>query len=91
MPEYSKVTVDVKVVEKRKLVSFASGLEKQDVVADANIHPAINSVTLESIQKHFRKVQHYMFGYLEGAESGSELEATVKQYEKNFCLIGKLL
>ena len=48
----------------------------------ANIHPALDSVPLESIQKHFRKVRHYMFAYLEGVETGSQLENTVKQYKK---------
>ena len=48
----------------------------------ANIHPALDSVPLESIQKHFRKVKHYMFAYLEGVGTGSDLEATVKKYKK---------
>ena len=47
-----------------------------------NIHPALESVPMESIRNHFRKVRHYMFAYLEGAKSGSVLEATVKQYKK---------
>ena len=34
------------------------------------IHPALDSVTLESMQKHFRKVRHYMFAYLEGVPGG---------------------
>ena len=48
----------------------------------ANIHPALDSVSLESIQKHFMKVRNYMFAYLEGADSGTTLEATVKRYKK---------
>jgi transposase len=31
-----------------------------------NIPLAYDSVTLENIKNHFRKVRHYMFGYLEG-------------------------
>ena len=38
-----------------------------------NIVPALESVPLESIQKHFRKVRHYMFAYLEGVPGGSDL------------------
>ena len=30
-----------------------------------NVVPALESVPLDSIQKHFRKVRHYMFAYLE--------------------------
>ena len=45
------------------------------------IVPALESVSLESIQKHFRKVRHYMFAYLEGIAGGSELEELVKKYK----------
>lgn len=47
-----------------------------------NVTPALESVSLESIQKHFRKVRHYMFAYLEGAAADSELQNTVKRYKK---------
>ena len=40
---------------------------------------ALDSVTLENIQKHFRKIRQYMFGYLEGIPGGPELEAFVKK------------
>ena len=46
-----------------------------------NLSPALQSVPLESIQKHFRNVQHYMFAYLEGVPGGSELEKLVKKYK----------
>ena len=46
------------------------------------IIPALDSVTFESMQKHFRKVRHYMFGYLEGIPGGSDLEKLVKKYKK---------
>lgn len=36
-----------------------------------NIIPALESVPLESIKKHSRKIRHYMFGYLEGIPGGS--------------------
>jgi len=42
------------------------------------IIPALESVTLESIQKHFGKVRHYRFAYLEGLPGGSDLEKLVK-------------
>lgn len=45
------------------------------------IIPALESVTLESIQKHFGKVRHYRFAYLEGLPGGSDLEKLVKKYK----------
>ena len=47
-----------------------------------NIVPALESVTQESIEKHFRKIRHYMFAYLEGVPGGSDLEKLVKKYKK---------
>ena len=44
-----------------------------------NINPALNSVPLQSIQKHFQKVRHYMFAYLEGIPGGTDLEKLVKK------------
>ena len=44
--------------------------------------PALESVPIESIQNHFRKVRHYMFGYLEGLSGGNYLEKLVKNYKK---------
>ena len=46
------------------------------------IGPALDSIELESIKKHFNKVRHYMFGYLEGLPGGIELEQKVKRYKK---------
>ena len=46
------------------------------------IMPALDSVTMETIHKHFRKVRHYMFAYLEGVPGGSDLEKLVKKYKK---------
>ena len=47
------------------------------------IHPALDSVTLESMHQHFRKVRHYMYTYLEGGvPGGSDLEKLVKHYKK---------
>ena len=50
------------------------------------IHPALDSVTLENVQNHFRKVRHYTFAYLEGVPGGSGLEKLVKVI-KRFCHI----
>jgi len=47
-----------------------------------NVVPALESVSLDSIQKHFNKVRHYMFAYLEGLSGGFELEQLVKLYKK---------
>ena len=46
------------------------------------ITPALESASLESMHKHFRKVRHYMFAYLEGIPGGSDLEELVKKYKK---------
>ena len=43
---------------------------------------ALESVSHESIKKHFRKVRHCMFAYFEGVPGGSELENLVKNYKK---------
>ena len=45
-----------------------------------NIPLAYDSVTLENIQNHFRKIRHYMFGYLEGLGPGQELDEALKKY-----------
>lgn len=45
------------------------------------VGPGLDSVPSESIRKHFQKVRHYMFAYLEGLPG--ELEKLVKQYNKN--------
>lgn len=37
------------------------------------IHPALESVLLDTIENDFRKVRHYMFAYLEGVPRGSNL------------------
>lgn len=47
-----------------------------------NIVPALDTVTMDNFKKHFRKVRHYMFAYLEGLSGGSELETLVKTYKK---------
>ena len=56
-----------------------------------NVVPALESVPLERIQKHFTKVHHYMFAYLQGLKGGSELENLVKQYKKQSNHIGEYL
>ena len=43
---------------------------------------ALESVTLENIRKHFRKVRQYMYGYLQGIAAGPELETFVKKRKK---------
>ena len=39
-----------------------------------NVPQGLDSVTVENIRNHFRKVRHYMFGYLLGVSAGPELE-----------------
>ena len=48
-----------------------------------NINLALNSVPLQSKQKHFQKVRHYMFAYLDGIPGGRDLEKFVKKFKKN--------
>lgn len=38
-----------------------------------------DSVTLENIQNHFRKVRHFMFAYLEGLKQDKELDEALKK------------
>ena len=47
-----------------------------------NVPLALDTVTLENISNHYRKVRHYMFGYLQGLTGGSELEKQVKYMKK---------
>lgn len=47
-----------------------------------NIPLAYDTVTLENIQNHFRKIRHYMFCYLEGLSAGKELDNALKKYKK---------
>lgn len=47
----------------------------------ANLTPALDSVSIDNVRNHFRKVRHYMFAYLEGVPGGSDLEKLVKKYK----------
>ena len=49
-----------------------------------SINSALDSVLLQSIQKHFRKVHTCVFAYLEVILGGSDLEKLVKKYKKSF-------
>ena len=46
-----------------------------------NIPLAYDTVTLENIRNHFRKVKHFMFGYLEGLTPGAGLDEALKKYK----------
>ena len=50
-----------------------------------NITPALKSVSLETIKKHFGKVRHYMYAvyyeHREGLSGGSDLEKLVKKHK----------
>ena len=46
-----------------------------------NIPNSYDSVSLDNIQNHFRKVRHFMFAYLEGLEPGKELDEAIKKYK----------
>ena len=46
-----------------------------------NIPNSYDSVSLDNIQNHFRKVRHFMFAYLEGLQPGKELDEAIKKYK----------
>ena len=46
-----------------------------------NIPLAYDTVTLDNIHYHFRKVCHYMFCYLEGLIPGKELDKALQKYK----------
>ena len=46
-----------------------------------SIPDSYDSATLENIQTHFRKVRHYMYGYLEGLTPGNQLDEALKKYK----------
>ena len=46
-----------------------------------NIPLAYDTVFLDNIKNHFRKVKHFMFGYLEGLKPGTELDEALKKYK----------
>jgi hypothetical protein len=47
-----------------------------------NVPDGLDSVSVENIQNHYRKVRHYMFGYLLGFAGGPDLEEHVKKMKK---------
>ena len=59
------------------LGNIPNGLRQETVT------PTLVSFSLESMQKHYRRVRHYMFTYLEGVPGGSELEELVKNQIKS--------
>lgn len=46
-----------------------------------NVPLAYDTVTLDNIHNHFRKVRHYMFCYLEGLIPGKELDKALQKYK----------
>ena len=49
-----------------------------------NIPQALDSISNENIRSHFRKVRHYMFGYMQGCVGGPDLEKLVKIMKKKY-------
>ena len=47
-----------------------------------NVPEGLDSVSVENIQNYYRKVRHYMFGYLLGFAGGPDLEEQVKKMKK---------
>lgn len=52
------------------------------------IVPSLDFVTLDNMQKYFRKARDYMFAYFEGFKAGPALETKIKAY-KSHRRIGK--
>ena len=52
-----------------------------------NIPNGLDSVTITNIHNHFRKVRHFMFGYLLGVSAGPELKNMFKNARKSMHLI----
>ena len=48
------------------------------------IHPTLDSVTLESMHQHFRKVRDHMYTYLEGVPGRPDLEKFVKELQEDY-------
>ena len=46
-----------------------------------NIPMSYDSVSLDNIRNHFRKVRHYMFCYLVGLTPGTELDQMLHKYK----------
>ena len=61
--------------------SFA-GLEK-------TIHPALDSVSTDTIRKYFRKVKEYMKAYREGITDGVEVVEALKSYKSHCRVYGQ--
>ena len=47
-----------------------------------NVPDGLETVTLENIKNHYRKVRTYMFGYVQGFTAGPELEEHMKKCKK---------
>ena len=62
--------------------SFA-GLEK-------TIHPALNSVSIETIRKYFRKSREYMKAYREGITDGVKVVEALKTYKSHRRVFGQI-
>ena len=52
-----------------------------------NIPQALDSISNENIRSHFRKVRHYMCGYMQGCVRGPDLEKLVKIMKKKYIKI----
>ena len=49
-----------------------------------NIPLCLDSISDDNIKNHFRKVRHYMFGYLQGCVGGPDLEKLVQIMKKKY-------
>ena len=70
-------------IQLRESGHILNATPKLIVSSHNNIIPALDIVTLENMHNYFRKVRHYMFGYLEGIPGGGELEKLVEDYKQS--------
>ena len=86
MKSFSAWTIFLILKKGLRVALEGRGVNERKAYCNYSIHflrkILLNSVPLQSIQKHFQKVCHYMFTYLEGIPRGTYLEKLVKKHKK---------
>ena len=49
-----------------------------------NVPEGLDTVSVENVQNYYKKVRHYMFGYLLSFSGGPDLEEQVKKMKKQY-------
>ena len=68
LPKFNCEVNPIKCYGLRKSVVQRHTADMESSLRRNVIHPALDSVTLESMHPHSRKVRHYMYAYLEGVQ-----------------------